>query len=253
MTCKGFNTASGSSSIDERRKLFEEQRDKEINDKKDFLKRFLPDWFIDELEYFGMTYFNPDKDEYVEIRSKNLEKRLNEAIGELVIFRVWVGHHGSLTKYAKLVTIDGDEVILEIDGKEVRTKAFNIKFAKRKEKKKEVKKRPKNIPPNKFGFELVEDNYMLEIYQGKSNYHGIPVTIQVRMRYGTTVRTWYVRYSIHYGGYYTELGDGGRSGIESRKEARRIAHEYISNSSMKDLDDLSDFYKESIRKEGKVK
>ncbi len=231
---------------------YQECKQDAIDTKKEYLKRFLPDWFVDSIQHYpSFSAFEMDKDEYIQLKRGNRKQRLEEAIGHNVLFRVWVDNYGCVATYVKLIEINDNEVTIESDGKEITTKAFNIHYAKRKEKKKIPKKRPKLIPPSELDFELIHDDWKFETYLAKSEYKGIPIEIRVKMRYGTLVKSWYITYGVGYGrNYFTDLEDGGKSRIEGRKEARKIAFEYIKNASLQHIENLSDFYKKSILEEG---
>ena len=68
------------------------------------------------------------------------------------------------------------------------------------------------------------------------------------MWYHTFLKYWDVAYYYDYGEYYITPNIMSRGAL-IRKEARRYAEQYMRGASLKDIDDLSDFYKQNIRNE----
>lgn len=233
---------------------YEQNRTKALNEKKEALKKYNPDWFIDSLEFVKWSKKPFDIEHWLQLKNNNRDKRLGDAIGEVVgISMGWVDSYGILVSEGLLKEINGSDVKLDVDGKEVILKAYRIKWVLRKEKRQVGRKIPIIIPDNKFNFKLVEDTYMIEQYMASDVvWEECPIKFQVRMRFHTFRKYWSVGYSILYGGdgrglLHYDAGGCGRSQIATRKEAREIAHNYIINASLKDIDNLEESRKQHIR------
>jgi len=91
-------------------------------------------------------------------------------------------------------------------------------------------------------------NYQSESYQSDTLlWNKCEVVLRVSMEYHTFKKYWHVNYSCDYGtGLYTILIDG-KSDIENRKQARKIAMEFMTKADISDIDKLSDFNKGCIK------
>lgn len=248
---RGIQTADGVSDYlkeaeAKRREQWKARKIKEIENRKNYLKRFLPGWFVDSLEY--RYIMDIDEDEYIKPKDKTRIKRLEESIGEDVIFVSSIPpNQGVLFRKVKLIAVDGDEVVIEADGKEFRTKAFNIRYVKRKQPRNPRRKREIPIPQSHLPFKLVTDVYDWEEYQAPANWNGIPVTFRVFLQHHSYLGGWSVHYSIMGKKYSIRMPESGRA--DTRKEARKIAHDLISHASITDIDRLSDSEREALLKD----
>jgi len=247
---RGIRTASGVPDYWEEREATRQRLKAEwIEDRRNYLKRFLPDWFVDSLEFQDCILDVIDKDEYIQPKDKTRINRLEESIGEDVIFVSSIPFdRGILYRKVKLIAVEGDDVIIEVDGKQVRTKAFNIRYVKRKRPRKPRRKRGIPIPKSSLPFKLVTDERDWEIYEARANWNGIPVIFWVFLKYHSRYGGWSVHYDIK-GKKYTVSVPGYGKHVNTRKEAREIAHDIISKASIEDIEKLSDFQKESLKTE----
>ncbi|MCK4545044.1 hypothetical protein KAU43_05855 [candidate division WOR-3 bacterium] len=232
----------------------EQMRTKAIDDRKESLKKYNPDWFIDSLEFVKWSKTPFDIEHWLELSNRNRDKRLSDAIGEVVgISMGWIDSYGIFVSEGILKEINGSDVKLEINGSELVLKDYRIKWVQRKEKRKIGRKKPIIIPDNKFNFKLIEDTYMIEQYMASDVvWEGCQIKLQVRMLFHTFRIYWSVEYGIFYDGdgkgHFNYIADAcGKDRISTRKEAREIAHNFIINASLKDIDSLDEFNKQNIR------
>lgn len=102
----------------------------------------------------------------------------------------------------------------------------------------------------KLKFELTHKDYKDEIYEAKFFYEGIPLVAIVRMHYHTIKHYWHVSYNLASGKdfQYGTPTIEGQSHIKTRKEARKIAREYMAKASSQDVEKLSKFHQNLILK-----
>lgn len=180
-------------------------------------------------------------DKSIELSSRNRDKRLKSSIGEEVILRFGNWHLGYKYCIAILKEYTGEKydkeyyVLVEIDNQEIKIQPHWVKYVEIGKKKEKKERKPIDPPKTELEFKMTDNTYMIEEYVSKALYiKGRPYRYSAQIRYGTTVRTWYVNFDISYKGDRDNYAYGtfgyGTSGIKSRKEARRLLFEYIENA-----------------------
>ncbi len=102
-------------------------------------------------------------------------------------------------------------------------------------------------------FIKTHSNYKDEKYIADCNWNNIKVQLCVNMHYHTCRKWWTVSYWVNYGDYWTFcLNENTYKYYKGRKEAREIANNFMSAASVSDIDKLTEFQKNAIKKDGKL-
>lgn len=96
-----------------------------------------------------------------------------------------------------------------------------------------------------LNFVQSQKDYKTEVYRAD---FGNGVTAIVAMHYHTTRKYWHVNYYWGYGEHYRSEIIDGKSYVESRKEARKYAEQYMKNASWNDLNKMDAFNRDNILK-----
>ncbi len=111
----------------------------------------------------------------------------------------------------------------------------------------------KNIPKigdtinSPLNFKLTKKSYRTEEFEAPIQlWNGIKVRPAIYMRFHTFLQYWDVFYSYYYGHDERYVVDIKSKGHLTRKEARQQAFKWIKHAHISDINDLSEFYQNSI-------